>query len=174
MKDLARPIAMMISFTVIYLVLNHLNNRDDAKPPDEEGKYTVCIPSALSWVYLALFGLGVILFAVFLFSYAAHAANVTPGHLYMSVSIMGIGVLIMSWAHYWRIVVDKDQISVHRLFRRTKTFPVSELTKAVAGKKGELILYRNGKKLVTVDFLCDNYSWFRKYLEGLGKLEVKE
>ena len=97
--------------------------------------------------------------------------TVTIGHLNFSIIFATIGLAIAIWAERWRIVVDGKQMEIHRLFHRPTKIMIPEIGKVMIGKKQQLTLYhKNGKKLITVDVLSDNYD---KLLQTLKSNNVQ-
>ena len=106
-----------------------------------------------------MFGVGIFLFVVFLFFFLQGNPTVTIGHLNFAVIFASIGFVVALWSERWRLVVDNEQLEIHRLFHRPRQFTISDISKIEIGKKHQIILYDwNGKKLLTVDVLSDNYD----------------
>lgn len=157
---------------VIYLIVDYLRSRDNTVDTDPSASsYAVRPPAALKYVCLSLFILGMIMFFVFLFFRMKGNPTATAGHLWMAAVIAVLGIAATALTSKWRIVVEGSRIEVHRLFRSEKTLSVTEIDRVEVGKKNELILYADGKKLATVDGLSDNYSRFRRMLEEYGKIK---
>lgn len=166
---MAKYIGYAVSMCLISFLLEYLNRRNDTSknPIGDNSYYIVKIPSALKYVYLAMFGLGIFLFCVFSISYRIGNPTVTIGHLNFSIIFATIGLAVAIWAERWRIVVDGKQMEIHRLFHRPKKIMIPEIGKAMVGKKQKLVLYnKTGKKLITVDVLSDNYDKLLKTLKN--------
>lgn len=161
-------IGYVVSMCIINILLEYLNNRDNiSKNPDQSDyNYVVKIPSALKYTYLTMFGVGIFLFVVFLFFFLQGNPTVTIGHLNFAVIFASIGFVVALWSERWRLVVDNEQLEIHRLFHRPRQFTISDISKIEIGKKHQIILYDwNGKKLLTVDVLSDNYDRLKKTLK---------
>lgn len=161
-------IGYVVSMCIINILLEYLNNRDNiSKNPDQSDyNYVVKIPSALKYTYLTMFGVGIFLFVVFLFFFLQGNPTVTIGHLNFAVIFASIGFVVALWSERWRLVVDNEQLEIHRLFHRPRQFTISDISKIEIGKKHQIILYDwNGKKLLTVDVLSDNYDRPKKTLK---------
>ena len=157
-------IVYALTMSILYAVINYLNTRED------DLHYVVRIPLALKAVYFSMFVVGILLFAVFLFFKACGNPTITVGHLRVALIFAGIGLVVMFFSTKWRIVIDEEQMKVHRLFGMTRTIQISDIERAETGEKGQIEIYVNGKKLTTVDGLTDNFDRFRKTLISRGKL----
>ena len=64
-------IGYIIFMCIISILVEYLNNRDNiSKSPDQtDYNYVVKMPTALKYTYLVMFGVGIFLFVVFLFSF---------------------------------------------------------------------------------------------------------
>lgn len=172
---MAKYIGYAVSICLISLLLEYLNRRKhiNSNLTGDGNYYILKIPSALKYVYLTMFGLGIFLFCVFLFFYRIGNPTVTIGHLNFSIIFATIGLAIAIWAERWRIVVDGKQMEIHRLFHRPKKILIPEIGKVMIGKKHQLTLYdASGKKLITVDILSDNYDKLLKTLKN-NNIQVK-
>ena len=161
-------IGYIIFMCIISILVEYLNNRDNiSKSPDQtDYNYVVKMPTALKYTYLVMFGVGIFLFVVFLFFFLQGNPTVTVGHLNFAVIFASIGFVVTLWSERWRLVVNNEQLEIHRLFRRPRKFPLSDITKIEVGKKHQIILYgKSGKKLLTVDALSDNYDRLIKTLK---------
>ena len=170
---MAKYIGYVVSMCLISLLLEYLNRRKhiNSNLIGNGNYYILKIPSALKYVYLTMFGLGIFLFCVFLFFYRTGNPTVAIGHLNFSIIFATIGMAIAIWAERWRIVVDGKQMEIHRLFHRPTKIMIPEIGKVMIGKKQQLTLYhKNGKKLITVDALSDNYD---KLLQTLKSNNVQ-
>ena len=158
---MAKYIGYAVSMCLISLLLEYLNRRRHINSDliGNGNYYVLKIPSALKYVYLTMFGLGIFLFCVFLFFYLTGNPTATIGHLNFAIIFATIGFAVAIWAERWMIVVDGKQMEIHRLFHRPKKIMIPEIGKVMIGKKQQLTLYhKNGKKLITVDALSDNYD----------------
>ncbi len=62
-------------------------------------------------------------------------------------------------------------MEIHRLFHQPKKIMIPEIGKVMIGKKQQLTLYnKNGKKLITVALLSENYD---KLLQTLKSNNVQ-
>lgn len=136
----------------------------------QKQNYVVKMPTLLKYVYLILFISGLFLFVFFAILKINGNPSITNGNFLMALIISAIGLVVMSYATKWQIVVEQGKMEIHRPFHKTKIFRMSELNRVQKGKKSELILSANGKKLVVVDPLCDNYELLKKNLKEVGKL----
>ena len=63
----------------------HNRNSGEKRGSQNDSHYIVRVPSALKYVYMTMFILGIILFVVFLLFKAKGNASVTTGHLWFSL-----------------------------------------------------------------------------------------
>ncbi len=159
-----------ITLCVLGSILDHLHRKENVAKDANATEYIVKLPSLLRNVYLTMFLFGMFLFVFFLLLKAKGNPTVTDGHLWFSLGFATIGVLVMVYAVRWRIDVSGNVLSIHRLMRKTVTASFAELGEVRVGKQEDLTLYQNGKKLVTVNRLSDNYELFRRALGKYGKL----
>ena len=172
---MAKYIGYAVSMCLISILLEYLNKRNHIRKnsTDDGSCYIVKIPAVLKYVYLIALGFGIFLFFFFLYFYLKGNPTVTIGHLNFSIVFASIGLAVAVWAERWRIIVANSQIEIHQFFHRVKKIDISEIEKVVSGKKQQLTLYAvNGKKLVTVDALSDNYERLLKTLEDYN-VQVK-
>lgn len=165
---MAKYIGYAVSMCLIRILLKYLNKRDNkSKNPNEDDcYYIVKIPAALKYVYLTAFGFGLFMFLFFLYFYLKGNPTVTIGHLNFSIIFASIGLAVAVWAERWRIIVKDNHLEIHRLFHYPQKIIISEIGKTVIEKKQQLTLYdANGKKLLTVDALSDNYERLLKTLK---------
>lgn len=165
---MAKYIGYAVFMCLISILLEYLNRRNHISktPIGETNYYVVKIPAVLKYVYFIAFVFGIFLFFFFLYFYLKGNPTVTIGHLNFSIIFASIGLAVAMWAERWRIIVKGNQLEIHRLFHWPKKIIISEIVKAVIGKKQQLTLYgENGKKLITVDALSDNYDKLLKTLK---------
>lgn len=159
-----------ITMGILSLIINYMDQRGTRLLSSDKTHYVVRIPAMLKYVYFALFMMGVILFFVFLFFKLKGNPSITKGNFVTALVICAIGLIVMMIAAKWHIVVDNDRFIVYRLFGKTETVLFNDLDNAIEGSKGQIEVYRGGKKIVTVDLLCDNYDLFCDSLSQYGKL----
>lgn len=167
MGKLIKFIIYAIAMCVIYIVIGSLYNRKNITGDSGQSEmcYVVKMPGTLKYVYLGLFLLGVCMFCIFTFQKIQKNPTVTDGHLWMSLGVMAIGLLVAVWANRWRVAVNGEKMEIQRLFRKNVILQVNEIERVETGKKNQMILYRGGKKLITIDYLTDNYECLEKTLK---------
>lgn len=170
-KQLIRFLVYAITMCILYAALDFLHNRDSGKNSAAETQYVVKLPGMLKNVYFIMFAFGLLLFAIFFFFRMKGNPTVTNAHLWFALAVAGIGLIVMIYASSWRVVVNGDEITVHRLLRKSETMAVTDIEKAEVGKKEQLILYKDGEKWLTIDYMADNYEIFRERLVRLGKVK---
>lgn len=161
-----------LMMNVIYFLINSLYNRKNITSDSDKNEscYIVKMPKALKYVYTALFGMGLFLFCLFFIFKILENPTVTNGHLWMCLGIMAIGLLVVFWASKWKIAVNGNQIEIQRLLRKNIIMQIDEIEHVKIEKKNQITLYRNGKKLITIDCLADNSELFIKSLKVHGKI----
>lgn len=161
-----------IAMNVIYFAINSLYNRKNIlSGSDQNGScYIVKMPKALKYVYTAFFCLGLFMFCVFFTFKILENPTVTKGHLWMCLGIMAIGLLGVFWASRWKIAVNGDQMEIQRLLRKNIIIQIDEIERVKIGKKNQMVLYRNGKMLITIDYLSDNFELLEQSLKRHGKI----
>ena len=173
-RGIAKCIVYAVTICILYIVIGSMNNRNSGKKrgSQNDSHYIIRVPSALKYVYMTMFILGIILFVVFLLFKAKGNASVTMGHLWFSLIFAGIGLLVMVWASRWSINVNGSEMEVHKMFRGKTELSIQDIGSVEVGKKEEIILYdQSGKKLLTIDGLSDNYDRFVKSLKTYGKIK---
>lgn len=149
----------------------HNRNSGEKRGSQNDTHYIVRVPSALKYVYMIMFILGIILFVVFFLFKVKGNASVTTGHLWFSLIFAGIGLLVMMWATRWSVHVDGSEMEICKMFRGKTKVSIQDIGSVEVGKKEELILYdQGGKKLLTIDGLSDNYDRFVKSLKTYRKI----
>lgn len=72
----------------------------------------------------------------------------------------------MAWASIWGVLVNDSQLEIHRIFHRKKVLLITDIGKVEIDKKDAMILYdKNGKKLIKIDALSDNYDYLLDLLK---------
>ena len=63
-------------------------------------------------------------------------------------------------------------MEIQRLFRKSIVLQISEIERVEIGKKNQLLLYASGKKLITIDFLTENYEYLEETLRDYEEKSV--
>lgn len=172
--SVVKCIVYVFTICVLCGVVEYLCNRNNSVKgsSQDDTHYIVRVPSALKYVYMTMFILGIIFFVVFLLFKAKGNASVSTGHLWFSLIFAGIGLLVMVWATRWSIHVDGSEMEVYKMFRGKAELSIQDIGSVEVGKKEELILYdQKGKKLLTINGLLDNYDRFVRSLKTYGKIK---
>ncbi len=157
MGEIIKFLIYAISMCAIELVINSLYNRKSIT--DNAGR-NEC---------MAFFILGLCMFCIFFVFKLQNNPTVTNGHLWMCLGVMAIGLLGIIRASKWKIAVNGNQMEIQRLFRKSIVLQISEIERVEIGKKNQLLLYASGKKLITIDFLTENYEYLEETLKRNGK-----
>lgn len=147
-----------LTMMIISVTINYLDQRGTKSVSGDNTNYVVRIPAMLKYVYFALFAMGMLLFFVFLFFKIKGNESITTGNFVTALVICTIGLLVMTFAAKWHIVVKGDKITIYRLFGKAQTIRFADIDRAVEGSKGQIKIYKEGKRVITVDLLCDNYD----------------
>lgn len=171
---IVKCIICAIALGVLCGVIGYRNHRKPAVSSKKQNdtQYVVRVPSALKYVYMAMFMLGIGLFLIFLVFKVSGNESVTMGHLYFSLVFAGIGLLVMIWASRWSILVKESKMELRRMFHKRAELFIQDIGKVEIGKKDAMILYdKVGRKLITIDGLSENYDRFARSLQLNGKIK---
>ena len=171
---IVKCIICAIALGVLCGVIGYRNHRKSAvsRKKQNDTQYVVGVPSALKYVYMAMFMLGIGLFLIFLVFKVSGNESVTMGHLYFSLVFAGIGLLVMIWASRWSILVKESKMELRRMFHKRAELFIQDIGKVEIGKKDAMILYdKVGRKLITIDGLSENYDRFARSLQLNGKIK---
>lgn len=171
---IVKCIICAIALGVLCGVIGYRNHRKSAvsNKKQNDTQYVVGVPSALKYVYMAMFMLGIGLFLIFLVFKVSGNESVTMGHLYFSLVFAGIGLLVMIWASRWSILVKESKMELRRMFHKRAELFIQDIGKVEIGKKDAMILYdKVGRKLITIDGLSENYDRFARSLQLNGKIK---
>ena len=93
---IVKCIICAIALGVLCGVIGYRNHRKPAvnSKKQSDTQYVVGVPSALKYVYMAMFLLGIGLFLIFLVFKVSGNESVTMGHLYFSLVFAGIGLFV--------------------------------------------------------------------------------
>ncbi len=169
-------IASAVTMTVIYLVIHHLHRKDDPPKGQECSHYIIRVPSALTAAYSVLFWMGIALFVLWGIFYLNGVSGLTAGHFIFALACAGVGLLVVVWASRWRITVDGDAVTVHRLLRKEQQLSLRDVAavrqekNTRMGVSSRIVLWQDGKKVATVDWTCENYTQLEQDLTQAGKL----
>lgn len=170
-KGIVRFIVYAVTLCILYLVINHLNSRDDTVGTSgSEMSYIVKIPSVLKSVSFIVFLLGLIMFAFFIFLKIQGNPTVTNGHIRVALIFILLGLFIIFFVSKWKLTVNGTTMELYRMFHKKEVFQIEEIEKAEEGSKNQITIYKKGRKIVTVDCLCDNYSRLKETLQNYGKI----
>lgn len=165
METIIRYIVIAIVLGVIGEVISHLSS----KTIDEDistTHYRVKAPTVLKYACMSQFLLGMIMFIIFSFFYVQGNETVEMGHLYVSSIFGAIGLYGVAWASIWGVQVDDSQLEIHRIFHTKKVLCITDIGQVIIDKKDAMILYdKNGKKLIKIDALSDNYDYLLDLLK---------
>lgn len=170
---IVKCIAFAIAVSILYGVIGHLNRKKTAVSGkmQSDAQYIVTLPSALKYVYMAMFLLGIALFFIFLAFKVSGNESVTMGLLYFALVFATIGLLVMLWASKWSIIVTGSSMEIHGLIHKKAELSMQDIGKVEIGKKDAMILYdKSGRKLITVDGLAESYDCLAKSLKENGKV----
>lgn len=164
---ITKMIIYMITMSIIYVIISNLNNKKQIllNNENEQDIYIVKAPSALKGVSFVIFCVGWIAFFVFLIFKLKNSSTVTYGHFIFASVFASIGLAGMILSTTWRIEVNRTDMIIHRLCRFKIEIQMSEVERIEVGKKGEMMLYVDGKKITTIDPFSENYDVLKRNLE---------
>lgn len=118
-RGIVECIVYTVTICILYVVIGSMHNRNsgEKRGSQNDTHYIVRVPSALKYVYMIMFILGIILFVVFFLFKVKGNASVTTGHLWFSLIFAGIGLLVMMWATRWSVHVDGSEMEICKMFR---------------------------------------------------------
>ena len=146
---IVKCIVYAVTICILYIVIGLMNNRnsDGKGTSHNDSHYIVRVPSALKYVYMIMFLIGILLFFVFLLFKIKGNVTVTMGHLWFALVFAGIGLLVMIWATRWSIQVNESEIEINRMFHKKTELSISNIGNVEIGKKKKLsYLMKEGKK----------------------------
>lgn len=170
MGTIARFFTYGVTMCIIQIVIGSLYKEEKDVEVDDTANYVLHVPNALKYTYMGFFYLGLPMFCLFLYQRVKGVPSVTDGHVWMSLGLMAIGIISRVLCNSWKIIVKGNEIEIHRIFRMKKVLSFSDIDKVEIGKKGQMILFSHGKKVVTIDALIVNYEYLEKSFKDLGML----
>lgn len=176
-ETMIRYIILAIVLGIIGEVISYLSNKKSKKIDENISTthYKVKAPAALKYACMSQFVLGMIMFILFGYFYLKGNETVSMGHLYFS-SIFGlIGLYGVIWTIIWGVKVDDSQLEIHRIFHTKKALLITDIGQVIIDKKDAMILYdKNGKKLIKLDALSDNYDYLLDNLNSHNIIIIKD
>lgn len=136
--------------------------------------YELKMPEMLKKVFKALMLVGIVLALLFTIVSLSNEDD------YWSIVVFGliimlIGFLIVLWATKWRIYITKETITTKYIVKKSRTFALADIDRAVIGLQNELKIFSNGRKIMTIDRLVINHHKFMATLEARGiPVELEE
>ncbi|MCD8012063.1 MAG: hypothetical protein LUG99_02600 [Lachnospiraceae bacterium] len=172
-KKLIRYVVYAIAMCAIGGVTGYLHNRDSAgnDTGQDSVNYVLKLPRALAGIFLAVLIIGMFSFVFVAVSRFMGTPTATIGLIRVSLGFAAVGLVMMLWVGAWRITVTGDRMEIHRFLRRTQTAEFTKLERVEVTKRFQLVLYKEGRKLATVDLLAENYDRFADTLRKYGKLD---
>lgn len=163
-------IGYAITMCIISAIMNYLHNKDCSV--DKSGikeNYVIKTPALLSQVFCGWVIVGILLFGLFAWVKYFKNPDLDNGNFIFAIVFASIGVVVQILASKWRITVEGNDVTLHRLFRKPVKYQIDQFTGEL-GSKFELRVFVEEKKVITIDSLCDNYYQFYEYLSSHGKI----
>lgn len=157
-----KAIIISIVYVALFIWMKSYKSKQNNTVSEGAKSFSVTMPDALMIVYTAMFLFGVLLLIVFSITYQKGQAGTTKGHIIFAMVFASIGLLVMFICVRWRIHVEEEQFTVHYAFKPQKTYAFKGVNKVVVGKKGEMAIYVDDKKVVTIDSLATNAAIIKK------------
>lgn len=172
-KEMVKYIVYAAGLCIAGWVTGYLHNRSvsPARTGQDGGSYVLKFPKALTGVFAAIMMIGMLSFAFVAISRWMGTPSATIGLIRVSLGFAAAGFAMMLWSMAWSIMVTGEQMEIHRFLRRTQIVTFTEIERVEVSKRFQLILYRDERKLVTVDLLAGNYNRLAETLEKYGKLK---
>lgn len=154
-----------ITLCLIDFVVERMKRNNSKLILNDSSHFIVRYPKELKLLFKVMFFFGMILFLVFCYLYSKGNLTVEKGHLVFALVFSGIGVLLkVLFSNELEVVEEK--IIFRKVFRKQKEVPISYV-KTRVGKEGQISLYLDGKKYITIDPLSENFeeliNTLRKY-----------
>lgn len=130
--------------------------------------FDVTIPESATQIIAVCAICTLCLLGIFRIIQVLELGNVTNGNLYVCATIILIFVLMLVQFKTWKLSVRDDEICVNGAYRRKKCFKFEEINKVVIGKKHELKIYVDNRKITTIDRACKYYDELYELLEEKG------
>lgn len=167
LAEIIRYIVTGVFMAAITAIVASLRNRKVLpKEGETADRFTVCMPRVLSRVYWVMLILGSIMLITFTYFRLTGNTTVTNGHVVISLCLMAIGILVMVWSSNWSIRIEGDTLAFRHLFRKEERISVRQIEHIEIGSKGQMSLYWNGKKQITIDALTDNFDMLTAFLRN--------
>lgn len=166
MDDLIRGIILTVVLAIFSAVIE-VNYRSTVKffVIGDDDEFVVKLPSSVNWIYKACYVLGIIMMIAFGVSAVMGNPTVTLGHFVVAGIVIAIGAWFHMMCRKSCVIVKKNGLlAIHRLFRKPYEIDISRIKYRI-GKKGQIFVYCDGKRLKSVSLLSDNYN---KLLKVLG------
>ena len=176
-ETMIRYIILAIVLGIIGEVISYLSNKKSKKIDENISTthYKVKAPAALKYACMSQFVLGMIMFILFGYFYLKGNETVSMGHLYFSSIFGRIGLYGVIWTIIWGVKVDDSQLEIHRIFHTKKALLITDIGQVIIDKKDAMILYdKNGKKLIKLDALSDNYDYLLDNLNSHNITIIKD
>lgn len=167
MRELIKYYVYMIVWMAIFILITGKQKRRIKAVQKEESddvyvvKYISTFEMVYFWNYLTVVGL------LLLFTWAK--LNVQPDiqrELFsFTVWYALIAILVMLFANRWSIIVRGEELEIYRFFHRRLKVRVSDI-EFKFGKKDQVILYKEGKKILTINLCSDNRARLEELLEN--------
>ncbi|MCD7744506.1 MAG: hypothetical protein LUI13_04330 [Lachnospiraceae bacterium] len=174
-KEMVKYIVYAAAMCLVGWVTGYLHNRSAS--PDgtvlDGGSYVLKFPKALTGVFAAVMMIGMLSFAFVAVSRCLGTPSATIELIRVSLGFAAVGLAMMLWSMTWSVRVTGEQMEIHRFLRRTQLVTFAEIERVDVSKRFQLLVYRDGRRLVTVDLLAENYDRFTETLEKYGKLNRK-
>lgn len=153
-----------IALTIIGKITNRMyqnaiEQEEKVKNGESESHYIVTIPSTLSWVMWANVILAIIILIINILVWF-QTGKMGDGMVPFCLIYMTIFLIMIAFVKFWWIQVNEDEMEIHRFLRPTKRARFSEINRVREDKMHQLVVYRSGHRLVTVNLLSNNRSSF--------------
>ena len=124
--------------------------------------YRICQPGVTHAVCIVMYLLLTGMFLFVLVSYFVGDADIPARYLYGIASASGMAIFAALWYQAWCVTVSDDTVMIQTLGAKPCTTRFSDIQDIQISSRenweGVVLYGANGKKLVFVDALCQNYE----------------
>ena len=167
-----KGIGCFISLCIIYIVMSCVYKKRTISNEcgQNDFQYIVQFSKSLRMIYSLVFYAGIVLTLFFGIVKIKWGGGVTAGHLWFSLVLTSIGIVFILMEFNWTIQDDGEKFTVYSFSHTRKELQFSDIDRVEEGSDGEITLYKNGKKIVTVENAVQNYDRFRNTLKQYEKI----
>lgn len=169
MGTIVKYLIYAVTMCCIAGIMEYLHATQGRNAGNAENVFVVKPPSILNGLGIGIIGFGLVLLIVFGISRARGNSTATKGHIVLSMAVMLLGLVLIAAGVSWKVTVENGRMDIYKLLGRNISCSISEIDKAVTGSKGELVIYYQDRKIISVDPLSDHFEELTMVLKEHGK-----